>query len=80
MNMQNFTIEKTFEKEDGSDLIEVRHYSADLDAGIAKIYSLDDNDENPVVIVVQPWKPLGDGTREEWTDIREVIDWFKAAN
>lgn len=78
--MQNFTITKTFPRENDTELVEVRHYAAELDAGVAKIYSLDDNDENPVVIVVQPWKPLGDGTREDWNDIQGVIDWFRAAN
>lgn len=78
--MQNFTIEKKFKQENGPDIVEVSHYNVSLDGGVAKICSLDDNDENPVLITVQPWQPLGDGSRSEWNNEQEVMDWFRSVS
>jgi hypothetical protein len=31
-------------------------------------------------VEVQPWKPLGDGTRTDWENEEEVITWYKELN
>ncbi len=75
----NFTIEKTYTDENNEQQVEVDHYAAELNAGVAEVFSLDAQGENPVKMCVQPWNPLGDGTRAEWATVEEVIDWFKTS-
>ena len=31
-------------------------------------------------VEVQPWKPLGDGSRTDWENEEEVITWYKEIN
>tara|TARA_B110000285_G_scaffold109391_1_gene124170 strand:+ start:12512 stop:12811 length:300 start_codon:yes stop_codon:yes gene_type:complete len=32
------------------------------------------------LVVKQPWNPLPDGTRADWTDLAEAVAWFKEIN
>jgi hypothetical protein len=49
--------------------------TAILDAGTATI-----TNNTTGKVDVQPWKPLGDGTRTDWADEAEVIAWYKEMN
>lgn len=64
-----FSITKTFGDSDFT-----TNYSADLESGIATISITDSPGE---VILVQPWKTNGDGTRSDWANETEVVSWFK---
>tara|TARA_B110000211_G_scaffold203846_1_gene236914 strand:+ start:312 stop:557 length:246 start_codon:yes stop_codon:yes gene_type:complete len=33
-----------------------------------------------LIVASQPWKPLQDGGRGEWTDIAEAVEWFQTQN
>lgn len=50
-------------------------YFAELEDGVAKIYRVDDGERN--LTDVQPWYPAGDGSRQDWTDLDQVVAWFK---
>jgi len=50
-------------------------YFAELEDGVAKIYRVDNGERN--LTDVQPWYPAGDGSRQDWTDLDQVVAWFK---
>lgn len=72
-------IEKTIVTTEGETKTEVSKFRVELDAGVAKIYSLNDQGQDPILFAVQPWKTNGDGSRSEWNNEQEVIDWFKSS-
>ena len=49
---------------------------AELVDGEARIHRVEG--ANRTLTDVQPWYPAGDGTREDWTDLDQVIAWYKA--
>ena len=71
----NFTVVKRIEgvDADGNDTSEntTTNYVGALNTGTFTV-TVDD-----VLVVSQPWKPLPDGTRGEWTDLAEAVLWFQ---
>lgn len=64
-----FSITKTFGDSDFT-----TNYNATLIDGNATITIADSGGS---VVLVQPWKTNGDGTRAEWSNEAEVVTWFK---
>lgn len=50
------------------------NYSAELADGTATITITDSGGD---IVLVQPWKTNGDGTRANWSNEAEVVTWFK---
>ena len=50
-------------------------YFAELEEGVANIYRVESGQR--ILTDVQPWYPAGDGTRQDWTDLDQVVTWFK---
>jgi hypothetical protein len=64
-----FSITKTIEDSDFT-----VNYSAELTDGTATITITDSGGD---IVLVQPWKCNGDGTRTDWSNEAEVVTWFK---
>lgn len=72
----NFTKNYVFYQDsDGADVTETFNYSASLDDQNASISK--EVDGEYVIIKVQPFKPMGDGSRATWDDEADVVAWFK---
>lgn len=80
----NVITTKTREDEDGNpvEVTKTTEFSATLTDGLFLVtteHSNPDAEEEVEIINVlsQPFKPLEDGTREDWNSLEQAIEWFQ---
>tara|TARA_B110000977_G_C10955503_1_gene446410 strand:+ start:622 stop:849 length:228 start_codon:yes stop_codon:yes gene_type:complete len=68
---------KTHEDFDDSDnsITVTRTFDAVLNGSILEISEIIDG--SSVLSMIQPWKPNQDGSRSNWVDINEAVEWYK---
>ncbi len=72
----DFTKETTQFDENGNTVIITVNHRATLDDGVAEVFIINEDDTLDS-IRYKHWKTNGDGSRSDWVDINEVVDWFQ---
>ncbi len=77
-NSTSTTSTKLKELPDGSSV--TKNFKLSYDSGELKVFeqTINENEEvTEVLIIVQPWKCLPDGSRESFSDHEDAFQWFE---
>lgn len=74
----NFTVEKQYESANGEVQTSTETYKSTFQGGVLKVSQLDEQSNTYISVCTQPWHPKGDGSREDWENESQAVEWFKS--